>query len=84
MGGGARWGLQGYCSRQIAYTGPGIKAAAIGLNKPVFKAVMIQNGIPTPKQLFEPVSFPFVSKPTSEGSSIGITLLTQRSMGSVG
>ena len=69
----------GYCEvRQIAYTGPGIKAAAIGLNKPVFKAVMIQNGIPTPKQLFEPVSFPFISKPTSEGSSIGITLVNSK------
>ena len=39
---------------------------------------MIQNGIPTPKQLFEPVSFPFISKPTSEGSSIGITLVNSK------
>jgi D-alanine-D-alanine ligase len=45
-------GLQGYCEvRQIPYTGPGIKATTVGLNKPLFKAVLNQIGIPVPKQL---------------------------------
>jgi D-alanine-D-alanine ligase len=72
-------GLQGYCEvRQIPYTGPGIKATTVGLNKPLFKAVLNQIGIPVPKQLDGPTTFPCISKPASEGSSIGISIIKSK------
>ena len=72
-------GLQGYCElMNIPYTGPGIKATAMGLNKPIFKSVLQQLGIPVPKQLKHPETFPCMSKPAEEGSSIGVSLIKSK------
>ena len=72
-------GLQGYCElRQIPYTGPGIKATSVGLNKPIFKAVLNQLGIPVPALITSPTTYPFIVKPVSEGSSIGISIVSSR------
>ena len=72
-------GIQGYCElRQIPYTGPGIKATTVGLNKPLFKMVLRQLGIPVPKDISDPNEFPFIAKPVSEGSSIGIEIIKNK------
>ena len=72
-------GLQGYCElRRIPYTGPGIGANSMGLNKVIFKSLMVQLNIPVPKQLNEPTVFPCISKPVSEGSSIGVKIIKSK------
>ena len=69
-------GLQGYCElKGIPYTGPGILATSIGLNKPLFKHILNQIGLPVPKIYHKPDVFPLVAKPVSEGSSIGIHMI---------
>ncbi|MEC8678505.1 MAG: D-alanine--D-alanine ligase [Candidatus Margulisiibacteriota bacterium] len=69
-------GLQGYCElRGIPYTGPGILATSIGLNKPFFKHILKQIGLPVPTLFKKPNQFPLVAKPISEGSSIGIHIV---------
>ncbi|MEK9726872.1 MAG: D-alanine--D-alanine ligase [Candidatus Margulisiibacteriota bacterium] len=69
-------GLQGYCElKGIPYTGPGIIATSIGLNKPLFKHILNQIGLPVPKLYPNPNIFPLVAKPISEGSSIGIHII---------
>jgi len=68
-------GLQGYCElKGIPYTGPGIIATSIGLNKPLFKHILNQIGIPVPKLYNNPDQFPLIAKPKSDGSSIGIKI----------
>ncbi|HXZ24645.1 MAG TPA: D-alanine--D-alanine ligase [Nitrospiria bacterium] len=68
----------------IPYTGSGVLASAIGMNKAVTKQLMQVDGIPTP-QWFRwrrgasppPVErFPVVVKPTSEGSTVGVSIVT--------
>ncbi|HTP42149.1 MAG TPA: D-alanine--D-alanine ligase [Nitrospiria bacterium] len=68
----------------IPYTGSGVLASAIGMNKAVTKQLMHVDGIPTP-QWFRwrrgasppPVErFPLVVKPTSEGSTVGVSIVT--------
>ncbi len=72
-------GLQGYCElKKIPYTGPGIRATSIGLNKPLFKILMKELDIQVPKQYVGDLSFPLVIKPISEGSSIGISLVRSK------
>ena len=69
-------GLQGYCEiKRIPYTGPGILATSIGLNKPFFKHILKQVGLPVPTLYSKPNIFPLVAKPISEGSSIGIHII---------
>tara|TARA_A100001015_G_C15041564_1_gene740034 strand:- start:1629 stop:2531 length:903 start_codon:yes stop_codon:yes gene_type:complete len=72
-------GIQGYCEiKQIPYTGPGIKATSIGLNKPLFKSILKDIEIPVPEQVKGPNRFPFIVKPASEGSSIGISIVKNK------
>lgn len=73
---------------KIPYTGSGVVASAIAMNKPQAKAVFTQKGIPTPRYcpavdegfVFEEMEFglPFVVKPGSEGSSVGVSIVRQR------
>ncbi|MBI3596893.1 MAG: D-alanine--D-alanine ligase [Nitrospirae bacterium] len=77
----------------IPYTGSGVLASAIGMNKVMTKCLLKAHGVPTPKysvlrsarlsgsEFREfPVGFegPVVVKPSSEGSTIGITIVRDR------
>jgi D-alanine-D-alanine ligase len=72
----------------IPYTGSGVMASAIAIDKTMTKRVWIAEGIPTPKyallkrgvytrdqviQIPEELGLPVIVKPAREGSSIGVT-----------
>ncbi len=71
---------------QIPYTGSGVLASSIAIDKVVTKQMLIYHDIPTPKFDFMRVgdsvdvllercsSLPLVVKPSREGSTIGITI----------
>ena len=68
--------LQGLLEyKGIPYTGSGVLASALAMNKVVMKEILSYKNIPTPKW-GEQISPPFILKPASEGSSIGITRIT--------
>lgn len=67
---------------RIPYTGAGVMALAVSLDKPMAKRVMAFHGLPTPLfQVFitgeEPVDarlkYPLFAKPSREGSGMGIS-----------
>ena len=69
----------------IPYTGSGVLASSVGMEKVFTKQVFVARGIPTPKhQVFStadealeqdlPFPFPVVVKPSREGSSVGVHL----------
>lgn len=75
----------------IPYTGSKVLASALGMNKIASKRVWESQNIPTPRYIpidpFESIEkqcerikntfpFPLVVKPVSEGSSLGVTILT--------
>jgi D-alanine-D-alanine ligase len=71
---------------QIPYTGSGIRASAIAMDKPAAKTLLAAAGIPlashllvTPEELesADPMPRPFVVKPPNEGSSVGVTILRE-------
>ncbi len=73
---------------KIPYTGSGVLASALGMNKSYSRQMLIANGIPTPvsvlltqkdRAAFSTESFPSVVKPVSEGSSVGITIVKKAS-----
>ncbi len=68
----------------IPYTGPGVMASALALDKGMTKRVLKACGIPTPDfveigpdshQVPEGVKLPVVVKPNREGSTIGISVV---------
>lgn len=72
----------------IPYTGSGILASALALNKLASKKIFREEGIPTPPYAFLPknnstpmtaitqrLGFPLVVKPLEEGSSYGVVIL---------
>jgi D-alanine-D-alanine ligase len=75
----------------IPYTGSGVLASAMALNKVVAKKLFEREGIPTPKwmvakasrragaaaRIVAEVGLPCVVKPVSEGSSIGVTIVRE-------
>ncbi len=76
---------------KIPYTGSGVLASALGMNKALSRQIFISHGIPTPPYLLVteketlfflketlpyPLSgYPIVVKPISEGSSVGVTIV---------
>ncbi len=71
----------------IPYTGSGVMASAIGMNKVMSKQVFDANKIPTAKwAVLNAVSdvkkikmkFPLVFKPCSEGSAVGVTIVKSK------
>ncbi|MDD4879176.1 MAG: ATP-grasp domain-containing protein [Candidatus Omnitrophica bacterium] len=67
----------------IPYTGSGILALSVSLNKTLTKKLFGQAGIPTPKYRLitdpsevsdEGLMYPLITKPNSEGSGKGITM----------
>ena len=76
----------------LPYTGSGILASALGMNKIMAKRVFQTMAIPTPaympinleldldqqcEEAIEQIGFPLVVKPTSEGSSLGVSIVYQ-------
>jgi D-alanine-D-alanine ligase len=71
-------GFQEYCElKNIPYTGSGVLAATVGFNKPLFKSMIKDLGVPVPNIIKNKhnVAFPFIVKPIAEGSSIGISII---------
>ncbi len=68
---------------KIPYTGSGVLASALSFNKKFSKIIFEKVGISTPKWfsikspsefLYHSISFPMVVKPTSQGSTIGVSI----------
>jgi D-alanine-D-alanine ligase len=75
--------LQGFLETLgLPYVGAGVTASAIGMDKAVFKALLRDAGIPTPRSLAlaappgdgarAPFDAPFFVKPANGGSSVGV------------
>jgi D-alanine-D-alanine ligase len=79
-------------SLNIPYTGSGVLASALGMDKVASKRIFDACGIPTPKyytfnsnnglsreceEILKNFDLPVVAKPTSEGSSIGVTIIKE-------
>lgn len=75
----------------IPYTGSGVMASAVGMDKVYAKEIFISRGIPTPPyRTFDgapaalaaadtlPFPFPVVVKPSREGSSVGVHICKTR------
>jgi D-alanine-D-alanine ligase len=87
-----RWGedgtIQGLLELlRIPYTGSGVLASALAMNKIKAKEIFLYHGLPTPeficppegKEVEEPpFPPPWVVKPASEGSTIGIDIVMDR------
>ena len=70
----------------VAYTGPTVAAAALGMDKWAFGAVVAQSGLPTlarvlltPSSTTLPFDGPYILKPRFGGSSIGIDVVADLS-----
>ncbi len=75
---------------KVAYTGSGVLASALAMDKQRAKLMMDSVGVPTPQTIFygseahvfrycgsedfADVAYPIVVKPNSEGSTVGITI----------
>ena len=89
-----RWGedgtIQGMLELMgIPYTGSGVMASALAMDKPMAKRIFMYYKLPTPKfQVFEKaevskegkgekvnLQFPVVVKPVSEGSTLGVNIV---------
>jgi D-alanine-D-alanine ligase len=82
-----RWGEDGTIQGlleilQIPYTGSGVAASAIAMDKILSKRLFLDAGLPTPSFAIldspvpaPPRPLPLVVKPASEGSTIGITIV---------
>lgn len=68
----------------VPYTGSGVLASALAMNKPMAKRVWAACGLPTPPwqlveknsswELRKELTYPVVVKPCAEGSSVGVTI----------
>ncbi|MBI3609323.1 MAG: D-alanine--D-alanine ligase [Nitrospirae bacterium] len=88
--------IQGFLEiLRIPYTGSGVLASAIGMNKVMTKRLLVLHGIPTPtfsvlrssgpaaggpRGLPVGLDCPVVVKPSSEGSTIGVTIVERPSL----
>lgn len=65
--------IQGYLeSLGIKYTGCGVLASAVGMDKKIFREVMMANKLPMPKLV---TRAPCVVKPSNGGSSVGVSIV---------
>jgi D-alanine-D-alanine ligase len=71
----------------IPYTGPGVLASAIAMDKAMTKRVWLHNGLPTPDfvmlaadsdwdAIAKRLGLPLIVKPAHEGSTLGLTKVT--------
>ena len=74
----------------IPYTGSGVRASAIAMDKAITKAILQINDIPVPSGMVwhrsesrkswpARLKFPQVVKPSTEGSTIGVSIVRKRS-----
>ena len=72
----------------ISYTGSGVMASAIGMDKVYTKLIWLMHGLPTPKYALldsdtdlrkvpDQLGLPLIVKPPHEGSTIGITKVSE-------
>jgi len=72
----------------IPYTGPGVMASAVAMDKLMTKRIWLAEGLPTPawrhvrsseetRAAFAALGSPMIIKPVREGSTIGLTKVTQ-------
>ena len=72
----------------IPYTGPGVLASAIAMDKAMTKRVWLHNGLATPKfemlnagsdwnAVVAKLGLPLIVKPAHEGSTLGLTKVTE-------
>lgn len=68
---------------KIRYTGDGVLACAVAMDKLVAKELFVHHGVPTPAggvaadlDAARAVGVPCVIKPAAEGSSVGVTIVT--------
>ncbi len=72
----------------IPYTGPGVLASAIAMDKAMTKRVWMFNGLPTPRfemlgtdsdwhAVASRIGLPLIVKPAHEGSTLGLTKVTE-------
>ncbi|HEY1044428.1 MAG TPA: D-alanine--D-alanine ligase [Telluria sp.] len=83
--------LQGALEQMgIPYTGSGVMACAIAMDKIYTKMIWLMHGLPTPKyatvangadlaQVAQQIGIPMIVKPPHEGSTIGITKVSTES-----
>lgn len=74
----------------VPYTGSGVLASALAMNKPMAKRVWKSSGLPTPQwqvlekhdvwNLRDDLTYPVVVKPCAEGSSVGVTIVRSPEM----
>lgn len=92
--GGEDGTIQGFLEfLSIPYTGSGVTASALGMNKTAVKRIMRDEGIPTPDflclnaeddladvctRIEKHLGLPAVLKPNLEGSSIGVRIVEKR------
>lgn len=77
----------------IPYTGSGVMASSMAIDKVMTKRVLLAQGLPTPKYVLlrqgaysaaevnavpDEIGLPLIIKPAREGSSIGLTKVTER------
>lgn len=73
----------------IPYTGAGVLASAIGMDKPMFLKVIKEAGVTIPKylvrekrdntaEIWRDFELPVVIKPSSQGSSVGVSIVHQK------
>ena len=77
----------------IPYTGSGVMASSVAIDKVMTKRVLLAEGLPTPRYvllrkgafdnaaidaLADELGLPLIVKPAREGSSIGLTKVTER------
>lgn len=75
---------------RIPYTGSGVLASALAMDKAVSRKIFLQNGLPVPRHIILnrvrektvdpgqlPFPFPIVVKPSQEGSSVGVTIVQE-------
>lgn len=71
----------------IPYTGPGVMASAVAMDKLMTKRIWVAEGLPTPawrqvrnaaqtREAFAALGAPMIVKPVREGSTIGLTKVT--------
>ncbi len=86
-GSGAEDGtIQGHLETlNIPYTGSGILASAIAMDKHITKQLLLHNQLPTapfwipatPLSVHPDMSFPLIAKPIREGSSLGMAIIDE-------
>jgi D-alanine-D-alanine ligase len=72
----------------IPYTGPGVLASSIAMDKAMTKRIWLASGLPTPKfemltaqsnwkNVADTLGLPLIVKPVHEGSTLGLTKVTK-------